>query len=75
MKRRGRPRSIPERYFVRVLRLKLSGLGYQAIASELGRLGVASSRGSVERLVRGLPPYVDAPASRARAEARLNTCG
>ena len=53
----GRPRSIPERLFVTVLRLKLAGLGYRAIANELNGLGVSTSRGSVERLVKGLPPY------------------
>ena len=56
---RGRPKSIPTAFFVRVLRLKLRGLGYQRIANELGRLGVATSRGSVERLVKGLAPYGD----------------
>ena len=54
---KGRPRSIPDAFFVTVLRLKLGGLGYQAIADELNRLGVATSRGSVERLIKGLPPY------------------
>ena len=44
---------------MRVFRLKSSGLGYQGIANELGRLGVATSRGSVERLLKGLPPYQD----------------
>jgi hypothetical protein len=44
---------------VRALRLKLSGLGYQGVADELGRLEVLTSRGSVERLVKGLPPYQD----------------
>ena len=57
---RGRPRSIPSALFVKVLRLKLAGLGYLAISNELNRLGVATSRGSVERLVKGLPPYNDA---------------
>jgi hypothetical protein len=56
---RGRPRSIPPRLFVRVLRLKLRGLGYQTIATELSSLGVSTSRGSVERLVKGKPPYED----------------
>ena len=56
---RGRPRAIPEALFVRVLRLKLSGMGYQGIADELNRLGVGTSRGSVERLVKGRPPYQD----------------
>ena len=44
---------------MRVLRLKLAGLGYQRIANQLRRLGVVTSRGSVERLVKGLPPYDD----------------
>jgi len=57
MGRRGRPRSIPERHFVRVHAMHRTGLGYQAIARELSRLGIATSRGSVERLVKGLPPY------------------
>jgi len=57
---KGRPRSIPVRLFVKALRLKLSGLGYQAVAEELERYGVRTSRGSVERLVKGLPPYEDA---------------
>ena len=56
---RGRRPSIPQAFFVRVFRLKSSGLGYQGIANELGRLGVATSRGSVERLLKGLPPYQD----------------
>ena len=56
---KGRPRSIPDAFFVRVLRLKLHGLGYQAIADALNRLGVATSRGSVYRLCKGLPPYDD----------------
>ena len=42
---------------MRVQTLRSTGLGYQRIAVELGRLGVATSRGSVERLVKGLPPY------------------
>ena len=54
---RGRHKSIPEAYFVKALRLKLTGLGYQRVAEELERYGVYTSRGSVERLVKGLPPY------------------
>jgi hypothetical protein len=42
---------------VTVLRLKLGGLGYQRIAKELELYGVHTSRGSVERFVKGLPPY------------------
>ena len=58
---RGRPRSIDPAYFVKALRLKLSGLGYQRVAEELERYGVHTSRGSVERLVKGLPPYHQDP--------------
>ena len=54
---RGRRKSIPESYYVRVLRWKIQGEGYGAISERLSRLGVATSRGSVERLVKGLPPY------------------
>ena len=54
---RGRHKSIPDEHFVKALRLKLSGLGYQRVAEELERYGVHTSRGSVERLVKGLPPY------------------
>ena len=56
---KGRPSSIPERYFVRVFRWKLAGVGYQTIATKLNALGVATTRGSVERLVKGLAPYRD----------------
>ena len=61
---KGRPRSIPQRLFVRVFRLKRAGFGYQRIATDLNRLGVATSRGSVERLVKGLSPYDDYERSR-----------
>ena len=58
---RGRLRSIDPSLFVRVLRLKLAGKGYQVIANELNRLGAATSRGSVYRLCKGLPPYDEDP--------------
>ena len=78
MKNQGRPRSIPERLFVRVHAMHRTGLGYQAIAAELSRLGIATSRGSVERLVKGLPPYdgtqgAHAVASGLEAAAELVT--
>ena len=56
---RGRPRSIPEGYFVRVFRWKLAGDGYQTIATRLNALGVATTRGSVERLVKGRGCYAE----------------
>ena len=38
-------------------RLKDQGYGYRAIASRLHALGVATTKSSVERLIRGLPSY------------------
>jgi len=54
---RGRPRSIPPSYFVTVLRLRLNGLGFRAIAKELNRQGVVTSHGSVERFIKRQKPY------------------
>ncbi len=56
----GRPQSIPETHFVTLLRLRLRGMGYRRIASELSRLGAPTTAGSVFRFVHELPPY-DAP--------------
>ena len=58
-RRRGRHPGIPTAYFVRVFRAKLRGDGYGTIAKQLNALGVATSRGSVERLCKGLAPYTD----------------
>ena len=44
---------------MRALRLRMTGLGYSAIADELNRLGANTSRGSVERLIKAKPPYED----------------
>ena len=54
---RGRPRSIPTEHFVTINSLRERGLGYRSIANELIRLGVPTSRGSVERFLKRLPPY------------------
>ena len=40
-----------------VFSLKKAGMGYQRIAKELDALNIATSRGSVFRLIKGLPPY------------------
>ena len=55
----GRPRTIPQSLFVRVFSLKRQGLGYQRIAKELDALNIATSRGSVYRLIKRLKPYDD----------------
>ena len=53
----GRPASIPETAFGLVLRLYSEGNGYRRIARLLEGHGVFTTKSSVERLVRGLPPY------------------
>ena len=55
--KRGRRRSIPEMMIEECFRLKDQGYGYRAIASRLGAVGVATTKSSVERLIRELPPY------------------
>ena len=59
MAAKGRPKSIPERLFVMVFSLKKAGMGYQRIAKELDALNIATSRGSVYRLIKRLKPYDD----------------
>ena len=53
----GRKRSIPERVLGDAFRLHSEGHGYRRVASQLADLGVWTTRGSVERLIKGLPPY------------------
>ena len=53
----GRKRSIPERVWGDVFRLYSEGHGYRMVATRLADLGVWTTRGSVERLIKGLPPY------------------
>ena len=55
--KQGRKRSIPERVWGDALRLYSQGHGYGMVASRLADLGVWTSRGSVERLIKGRPPY------------------
>lgn len=56
----GRPRSIPPELFVKVLRLRLGGMSYNQIAILLDEEDcLSTTRGSVERLVKGRSPYHD----------------
>ena len=55
--RRGRPVSIPFEAYGLVFHLHAAGVGFRAIAKGLERIGVATTRSSVFRLVHGLPPY------------------
>jgi hypothetical protein len=54
---RGRPISIPPRVFADVRRWHSHGYGYRRIVRLLEGVGVYTSRGSVERLLLGKPPY------------------
>ena len=53
----GRKRSIPESVWGDAFRLYAEGHDYRMVASRLADLGVWTTRGSVERLIKGLPPY------------------
>ena len=56
-KRQGRLASIPEIAYQRVFDLNRQGLGVYRITTALEDHGVYTSRSSVDRLLRGLPPY------------------
>ena len=56
-KKRGRPQSIPEEHWETVFLLYSQGKGYRRIADLLVPLGVSCAKSSVERLIKGLPPY------------------
>ena len=58
--KRGRPQSIPKHVWPEVFRLYSMGHGYRAIADLMIPLGVSTTKSSVERLVKGLPPYTGA---------------
>ena len=53
----GRPTSIPAWAWPKVFELHRQGLGYRRVAVSLESLRVWTTKSSVERLVRGLPPY------------------
>jgi len=54
---RGRPVSIPETAFADVRRWRSQGFGYIRISRLLEGVGVFTSKSSVERLLKGQPPY------------------
>lgn len=53
----GRPQSIPPEHWGTVFRLYADGHGYRAIADLLIPMHVSTTKSSVERLIKGLPPY------------------
>jgi hypothetical protein len=53
----GRSRSVPEAFFGTVFQWYSLGWGYRRIANELTALGALTSKSSIERVVKGLPPY------------------
>ena len=53
----GRPKSIPPWAWPEVLRLHGQGLGYRRVAAALLSLKVWTTKSSVERLIKGKPPY------------------
>ena len=56
---RGRPVSLSETLFGTLHSLREQGLGYRAIVDYLMGQGVATSKSSIERCLKGLPPYQD----------------
>ncbi len=54
---KGRPRSIPPWAWPEVFRLHGQGLGYRRVANALIPLKIWTTKSSVERLIKGKPPY------------------
>ena len=54
-----RTQSIPTEAFSTVLSLAQAGYGSRRIARSLEKAGIWTSKSSVDRLIRGLPPYQD----------------
>lgn len=54
---RGRRQSIPPWAWPEVFRLYGQGLGYRAVANALVPLKVSTTKSSIERLIKGKPPY------------------
>ena len=53
----GRPQSIPVWVWPTVFKLHGQGLGYRRVADALIPRGVFTTKSSVERLIKGKPPY------------------
>ena len=49
--------SIPTELVLEVVRLHGAGLGRRRIAKRLEKFGIWTTKSSVDRLIRGLPPY------------------
>lgn len=52
-RRAGRPRAIPQIFVPQVMSLYRQGLGYRAVARELGRHGISVDWSTVRRVVKG----------------------
>ena len=88
MANKGRPRSIPNRVFVTIIMLRKQGFGYRRITSILRKEhAVDTTKGSVERFIKKLPPYDKAiaehfkkvvpsrhPSSEFRKHCNCQTC-
>ena len=53
----GRQQSIPPEHWATVFRMYSEGHGYRRIADMLIPMHVCTTKSSVERLIKGLPPY------------------
>lgn len=54
-RRPGRPRAIPANMIPEVTAMYLSGLGYRAIARELGKQGIQVNWSTVRRVIKANP--------------------
>ena len=52
-RRAGRPRAIPQVFIPEVMSLYRQGLGYRAVARELGQHGISVDWSTVRRVVKG----------------------
>lgn len=69
----GRPQSIPPEAWAECFRLYSEGHGYRAIADLLVPLHVSTTKSSVERLIKGRPPYRGRRARRKMPAAAILT--
>ena len=74
-KKRGRQQSIPPEHWATVFRLYGEGNGYRRIADLLIPFHVSTTKSSVERLIKGLPPYQGRRVAHLRGEPRGSSAG
>ena len=68
----GRPKSIPPEAYAEVFKLLSQGLGYRAIADALAERQLCyTTKSSVERMVKGQPPYQGRRVVRARLNGQI----